>query len=46
MLTLANSVAAWWTSAAVTAIPRQQRAMLNAMKLKIATKRRTKTGKR
>jgi hypothetical protein len=31
MLTWANTVAGWWTSAAVTAIQRQQRAMLNAM---------------
>jgi hypothetical protein len=31
MLTWANTVAGWWTSAAVSAIQRQQRAMLTAM---------------
>lgn len=31
MLTWANTVAGWWTSAAVSAIQRQQRARLNAM---------------
>ena len=41
MLTWANTVTGWWTSAAVTAMQRQQRALLNAMKLKIAAKRRT-----
>ena len=38
MLTWANTVAGWWTSAAVTAIQRQQRAALKAMMPK-ATKR-------
>jgi len=46
MLTWANTVAGWWTSAAVTAMQRQQRAMLNAMKLKIAPKRRNKRKRR
>jgi hypothetical protein len=31
MLTWANTIAGWWTSAAVSAIQRQQRAILNAM---------------
>jgi len=46
MLTWANTVAGWWTSAAVTAMQRQQRAMLNALKPKTAAKRRTKTKRR
>jgi hypothetical protein len=40
MLTLANTVAGWSTSAAVSAIQRQQRAILKVMKLKTVTKRR------
>ena len=41
MLTWANTVAGWWTSATVAAIQRQQRAFLNAItKPKPAKKRR------
>ena len=40
MLTWANTVAGWWTSAAVTEIQRQQRAALKAMLPKPAPKRR------
>ncbi|HEX7968455.1 MAG TPA: hypothetical protein VF502_09560 [Stellaceae bacterium] len=32
MLSWANAVAGWWTSAAVSAVQRQRRAALNAMK--------------
>jgi hypothetical protein len=49
MLTWANTVAGWWTSTAVSAMQRQQRAMvtatLNAMKPTPVRKRRRK-GKR
>jgi hypothetical protein len=31
MLSWANAVAGWWTSAAISAVQRQQRAMLNAL---------------
>jgi hypothetical protein len=34
MLRGANTVAGWWTSAAVSAMQRQQRAMLGAVKAK------------
>jgi hypothetical protein len=41
MLTWANTVAGWWTSATVTEIQRQQRAMLKAStKAKKPRKRR------
>jgi hypothetical protein len=44
MLTWANTIAGWWTSAAVSAIQRQQRAtlsaMVNATKLKRKRRRR------
>jgi hypothetical protein len=46
ILTWANTAAGWWTSAAAIAIQRQQRAMLNVMTLKVATKQRTKTKRR
>jgi hypothetical protein len=43
MLHWANTAAGWWTSAAVTAIQRQQRAILNAMtKPKAKSKRHTR----
>jgi hypothetical protein len=38
LLTWANAAAGWWTSAAVAALQRQQRAMVNAMKGKRARK--------
>jgi len=44
MLSWANTMAGWWTSAAVTAIQRQQRAALNAVtKPRPARKRRGKS---
>jgi hypothetical protein len=46
MLTWANTVTGWWTSAAVTPIQRQRRAMLNAMKVKVAAKRSTRKKRR
>jgi hypothetical protein len=46
MLTWANTVTGWWTSAAVTTIQRQQRTMLNAMKFKVATKRSARKKRR
>jgi hypothetical protein len=42
MLTWANTIAGWWTSAAVSTIQRQQRAILSAM-VKAKPKRRRKT---
>ena len=44
MLTWANTVAGWWTSAAVTAMRRQQRAAINAV-LKPKAQKRRKAGK-
>lgn len=38
MLSWANAVAGWWTSAAVSAVQRQQRAMLSAMTPKAGRK--------
>jgi hypothetical protein len=50
MLIWANTVAGWWTSAAVSAMQRQQRAImaatLNAMKPKPARRKRRVKGKR
>jgi hypothetical protein len=44
MLTWANAVAGWWTSAMGAAIQRQQRAFLNAItKPKPAKKRRRRS---
>jgi hypothetical protein len=40
MLTWANTVTGWWTSATVTAIQRQQRALLKAMTKSKPTKKR------
>jgi len=49
MLTWANTVAGWWTSTTVSAIQRQQQAMMtatvNAMKPKPVTKRRARKPK-
>jgi hypothetical protein len=49
MLTWANAVAGWWTSAAVSAVQQQQRAMFNAalrgLKPKAARKGRAKKRK-
>jgi hypothetical protein len=45
MLRWANSVAGWWTSAAVSAMQRQQRAMLCAMKPKRMRARKRRRGK-
>jgi hypothetical protein len=43
MLTWTNTVAGWWTSTAVTAIKRRQRAMMTALlKPNPVRKRRTK----
>lgn len=42
MLTWANIVAGWWTSAAATAIRRQQRAVLNAMKPELKTRKKSR----
>jgi hypothetical protein len=46
MLTWANTIAGWWTSAAVSAIQRQQRAMLNAMVNATKPKRRRRRRRR
>jgi hypothetical protein len=48
MLSWANAVSGWWTSAAVSAVQRQQRAMLKAMTPKPGRKPRPRTrhGKR
>jgi hypothetical protein len=45
MLTWANTIASWWTSATVSAIQHRQRTMLSAM-LKAAKSKRAKTNKR
>ena len=42
MLSWANSVAGWWTSAAVSAAQRQQRATLSALTPKSGRKARPK----
>jgi hypothetical protein len=45
MLRWANAVAGWWTSAAVSAMQRQQRAMLGAVKPKRTLTRKRRRGK-
>jgi hypothetical protein len=46
MLSWANAVAGWWTSAAVSAVQLQQRALLTSMQPKAKPKRRRRARRR